>query len=401
MSSCENTADHEVGSGEPALTYAAVQPITAKHCEGCHRDQGIAPFKLTSYLDIKHRAASVKHATQKRMMPPWKADNSGACQTFKNARWLTEEEISTLGRWVDEGMKEGDASVAPSMPEELAVSRSFQVGANYAPQAHIHDDYRCFIIDLQVNEPQFLTAYRIAPSQSSNSVHHLSMAVIDTAEQHVFAETLEAEDALPGYSCQMGFLVPGARILGTWTPGGRSLRYGDDVGIKLSRGARGVVQIHYSTHHGGGPASATGVELELKPRVANVATYVAFGINNFSLPPRKSSIVVQDSKKISDALPGGFSAYRIWGVLPHMHRLGKSFSATATAPANDCLVQVPSWDFAWQDTYIYQHPVTIAATANIHMACTYDTTDKSSEVSWGHGSEDEMCGLGLLISGLP
>ena len=39
--------------------YDDVAPILAEHCNGCHRDGGVAPFPLTSYADASAWSASI------------------------------------------------------------------------------------------------------------------------------------------------------------------------------------------------------------------------------------------------------------------------------------------------------------------------------------------------------
>ncbi|MBK9723181.1 MAG: hypothetical protein IPO78_16485 [Saprospiraceae bacterium] len=47
-------------------------------------------------------------------MPPWKPDPS--YRNFQHENFLSDEEISDIGKWVDAGMPRGDVSKEPAFP---------------------------------------------------------------------------------------------------------------------------------------------------------------------------------------------------------------------------------------------------------------------------------------------
>jgi hypothetical protein len=105
------------GGGSSAVTWSEhVAPIVYRECVGCHRDGGIAPFSLTTYASAAESASSIAYATGTRYMPPMPVDNSGSCNTYSNARWLSDAEIATIGAWDGAGAPEGDPSLAPELP---------------------------------------------------------------------------------------------------------------------------------------------------------------------------------------------------------------------------------------------------------------------------------------------
>jgi hypothetical protein len=46
-------------------------------------------------------------------MPPWHIDRSVGVQKFKNDISLTDEQVNTIARWVDEGAPEGNPKDLP------------------------------------------------------------------------------------------------------------------------------------------------------------------------------------------------------------------------------------------------------------------------------------------------
>jgi hypothetical protein len=63
-------------------------------------------------------------------------------------------------------------------------------------------------------------------------------------------------------------------------------------------------------------------------------------------------------------------------VWPHMHYIGKEFTAFAVTPAGDTipLIHIPNWDFRWQEMYRLEHPVPIPAGSEVNIVGVYDNT---------------------------
>ena len=51
-----------------------IEPIIVQHCTPCHRENGGAPFVLTSFEAVKKKAKTIAKVTANRIMPPWPAD---------------------------------------------------------------------------------------------------------------------------------------------------------------------------------------------------------------------------------------------------------------------------------------------------------------------------------------
>ena len=92
--------------GVPTYTKD-VAPILFKNCTGCHRLGEIGPMSLLTYEDVRSRAKDIRDKIDEGAMPPWHADAPHG--TFLNERGLTEQEKSTIFRWVANGAPRGDA----------------------------------------------------------------------------------------------------------------------------------------------------------------------------------------------------------------------------------------------------------------------------------------------------
>src|SRR5262245_10239032 len=106
------------------VTFARdVAPIVYANCAYCHRPGEVAPFSLLSYKDARPWARAIKQQVVQRQMPPWNADPHYG--DFRNARRLTDEEIATIGAWVDAGAPEGNPADAPRPPQ---FAEGWQIG---------------------------------------------------------------------------------------------------------------------------------------------------------------------------------------------------------------------------------------------------------------------------------
>jgi len=90
----------------------------------------------------------------------------------------------------------------------------------------------------------------------------------------------------------------------------------------------------------------------------------------------------------------------VWGVFPHMHTLGKTMRVELDhASRTECLIDVPRWDFNWQQGYFYDHaPLVAGGGDTVRINCNYDTTTRGTPTMWGEGTMDEMCLAFIYVS---
>jgi hypothetical protein len=118
----------------------------------------------------KAHAAAIVSATAARLMPPMPVDDSGSCNRYSNARWLTDAEIATLGAWAAHGAPLGDSRKAPGPPAPPASLGApdavVDTGVTYVPAGaagHEQDDYHCFVAPGPVSAAAFLVGFESCP----------------------------------------------------------------------------------------------------------------------------------------------------------------------------------------------------------------------------------------------
>ncbi len=371
------------GGSSPALTwYRDVQPFFAARCTGCHRPGGIAPFSLETLEDVVPLIDLVRDSVENERMPPWLPDDG--CRPLRDSRHLAPDERALLAEWIDLGMPEGDPRDAPEPPPPPAlewVDLELDPGLDYTPNDQgQNDDYHCFILDPKLEGPAQIIGLEFVPGTPS-MVHHI-LLFKSTREE---ARDLDAQEPGPGWTC---FGAPGTAVpetVGGWAPGTPITRYPEGTGVALSERDVILMQVHYNFDNGPAVADRTTVRVQLADDPVDEALLVPLLDMDFRIPPKSTDV----RTTVSFQAPFDLTIY---GMFPHLHQLGRSLRATLErgGGGTECLIDVPRWDFNWQQFYFFAEPVHVKKDDWVHVECAWDNpTDRT--VRWGEGTHDEMC----------
>jgi hypothetical protein len=177
-----------------------IAPILYQNCATCHRPGEVAPFSLLTYADAAKKAGLLAIVTEKRIMPPWKAEPGYG--SFANERRLSEPQIALIREWDKAGAPEGDAKGKPTPPafpngweagqpdKVLTLSHKFEVAAD-GP-----DQYRCFVLPLDTAQDVYLSGMEFRPG-NRRVVHHALVFADATGA----ARKLAADSPDGGYAC--------------------------------------------------------------------------------------------------------------------------------------------------------------------------------------------------------
>ena len=113
------------------------------------------------------------------------------------------------------------------------------------------------------------------------------------------------------------------------------------------------------------------------------------------LPEQVTSVTAQ--YPASGGSPLDISLYSIF---PHMHLLGKEIGSYAVKPGQDTLplIDIPHWDFDWQDFYKFRYLQKIRQGSTVHGYGTFDNTSSNihnpfsppQTIFFGLNTTDEM-----------
>ncbi len=98
----------------------------------------------------------------------------------------------------------------------------------------------------------------------------------------------------------------------------------------------------------------------------------------------------------------------IVGIVPHMHLLGKAMRVTATQLRQpvEVLIDIPVWDYNWQDEYYYEQPIRLKAGTRIVVEAVFNNSAENpsnpssppQRVTWGEETTDEMLFCFFLLT---
>jgi hypothetical protein len=343
-------------------------------------------------------AGAIAAATAARTMPPINADESGACQSFRDANWLTDDEIALFKGWSDSGAAEGEPPAKPPAiepPDHLGEGAiGMTMAEPYTPQAdadHPTDDYRCFFLDPKLAADAYVSGFEIVPGERAE-VHHMLLYSLTTVDDEQKAQALDDADPAPGWKCFGDGGVSGLNLLTVWAPGRDVVRYPEDTGIKITGGRKLVMQIHYNLLAGSKPDQTT-VKIATSASVKKEAVLEPVSDDKLSLAPESADATAGRSIPL---VLLGIPEIELHGVFPHMHLLGRTerleVNDTGGDPADaTCLVDVPRWNFHWQQLYFYDKSVILKSNQTVSVSCHYDTRGQTKTITYGEGTQDEMC----------
>ena len=329
-------------------------------------------------------------------------------------------------------LRPGERRLTVRMPESYTPS---------APTGTGTDDYRCFLLDPQLDRDAFLTGTDVLPGDAE-VVHHVILFRV-SPERVAEAKAHDAATDGLGWTCFGGTGVGDLSVtpwLGAWAPGGGETVAPRGYGVELPRGSRIVMQVHYNLLAGSDPdRSAT--RLRLAPRGAGLTPLHTYLLPApVELPCRRghdSSPLCDRAASLADARArfgsmGGVAAdvlhllcstpvrpgpvqsctreagrpMTVLAAAGHMHLLGRRITITTNpgTPRARTVLDVQPWDFDDQGSRPVR-PVHLSASDTVQVTCRHaqwlrdelPAFDGQQEryVVWGEGTTDEMC-LGML-----
>jgi hypothetical protein len=390
-----------------AVTYwKDVKPLLDTSCMGCHQQGGIAPVALDAPAKAKAMANSMATETLARRMPGgWLAGEG--CTTYHDDPSLTDAQIHTFQAWAAAGAPEGDPATEPKAQQGDTASLgtpnlTVQAAAPYSsPESAGTDDYHCFVYDPQLTEDHDVVAVDVQPD-NARIVHHV---ILFEVEEKDLPKVQALDDAEPGegYTCFGASGVNSANWVAAWAPGGGAVKFPDTTGIRLHKGSKLVMQVHYNLNNGRG-MDQSHVKLYYSPApVEHEALMLPIPQLVLDIPANQANVTVGLNLKITPEYEA-----KVWGVFGHMHLLGTRWKMQVDHAdhSRDCLLTIPEWNFHWQRMYFLDTPVSVKAGDTIDMECTYDNSQAhqptfngvqrtSQETTWGENTTSEMC-LGIV-----
>lgn len=366
-----------------------IAPILQARCQVCHRPNTFAPMSLLTYEETRPWAKSIKQKTLAREMPPWYIDKHVGVRDFKNDVSLTDQEIATISKWVDNGAPKGDPADMPppvkfdddsqwhirpdllvTLPKDILVSAT---GA---------DRWIDVTVDAGLTEDRYIKGIEIKPIKGFRAVHHASTSMKND------------DDADDGNDVQGVFL-------NEYALGKNADVFPDGAGRLIKAGSK----INFNLHlHPMGQETPINIALALElypkgftPHYSETTEKVGDPKDLLDIPPNTDNVRFDGYNTLTKPA-------RLLSFQPHLHNRGKASCMEAIYPGGhkvETLSCVSQYHFAWHLVYLYDEdaqPLLPAGTI-LHLISWYDNSvgnksnpDPDNLITYGQRTIDEMGG---------
>lgn len=360
------------------VTYTKhVAGILHKHCVRCHRPGEVAPFAMTGYEEASAWAETIREVIDDGRMPPWHA-NPQHGKFFNEAR-LSKDEKQLLRSWVANGCPQGDPADLPTLKpftDGWQIKQPdvvYKMAEPYQVPATGIVEYQFFTLEENLKEDKWIKMAEARPGNRAIT-HHLILFYQEPGKP------FEPIDAL--FNSIVGF-----------APGLPPAIYPAGVYRRIPKGSKLILQAHYTPN--GSPQtdqSEVGI-VWADPKEVKKEMIVGAALNfRFQIPPGDNNFRLEAIDKIGqDSV--------LYAMTPHMHLRGKAFRFEAIFPdgREEILLDVPRYDFNWQNSYGLAEPKFLPQGTQIRCKAAYDNSeenlanpDPTALVHWGDQTWEEM-----------
>ncbi len=385
--------------------YGAAKGVYARNCTVCHKPGGAGPIDFTSYDAAKAVLPTALADIASGRMPPWMPDPN--CRHYQDERLMPPADVTVLQAWQAAGAPLGDPSEEPAAATQTADTslpatpdQQLQMKEPYTPSTAANDDYRCFLLGDALPTEQWMTASNVLPG-ANGLVHHVLIFMVFPEEAGAL-QALDDAEAGPGYTCFGGPGVAPTQTIAAWVPGATPQVMNAGSAVRLPKGARLVMQVHYNLQGHTLAADQSTLQMWLRPTapqfmvrampVADLGLHLAAGDAH-----AQAELVTTNNTK---------APWVIVSAAGHMHRLGTEIKVVALGAGGTetCLMDLPKWDFNWQQFYRFRtgEEVYVQPGEKVKMTCTWDNSPSNQpiingirsvtkDVWWGESTADEMC----------
>jgi peroxiredoxin/mono/diheme cytochrome c family protein len=365
------------------VTYSnQIARLLQDRCVQCHRPGQIAPFSMTNYEEVAGWGDMIQEVVLQQRMPPWHANPKFG--VFSNDAHLSKSEIKLISSWVEAGSPEGDPA---DLPEPRQYTEGWMLPHEPDQQIFISEEpvdvkaegtepYRHYTVDPGFTEDKWVKWAECMPG-NPQVVHHIIVFVRPPGSKAAIRDP-----DIRGFSFLAGF-----------APGARPMVYPEGTAKKIPAGSQLVFQMHYTPC--GSPQkdrSSVGLIFMDKDEVTHMAATTNTANHEFVIPPHDANYLSEaDSTFKRDTI--------LLSMFPHMHLRGKSFRYEVTYPdgRHETLLDVPHYDFNWQNNFILAEPKLLPKGTKMHCTAYFDNSednlanpDPTEEVRFGPQTWHEM-----------
>lgn len=354
-----------------------IVPIVEERCIGCHHENGIAPWAMSSHAMLQGWAPMMREVVMTKRMPPGQIDPQYG--KFEGVNEITNTEQRLLVEWINRGANTTGSD--DPLAERPPVETSWKLGEPdilvKIPRQKIPAtgvvDYVNLSLDLGLTEDVYVRGFEIHP-QNRKVLHHVTANIEPDSIFGAFGRFLSQQR------------------LGGYAPGRQPTHYPADTGKLFEADSKLGLQLHYTTY-GKQASDETEVGLYLWDKKPKHEMHAEGEVKLlFKIPPGEKEHQVRTEKTFDKDV-------YLYSFTPHMHFRGKAMRYTAHYPdgRSEILLSVPNYDFNWQMNYNLAEPKLLPSGTVMEVSGSFDNSelnphnpDATRQVWFGLQSWDEM-----------
>jgi len=391
-------ATNAMAQSQEQVTFTKdVAPILQERCQACHRPGMIAPMSLLTYEETRPWARSIKQRVMAREMPPWFIDKNVGIQHFSNDVSLSEAQIATIGKWVDNGAPKGNPADMPP-PRKFVDTDTWQIGEpdvvvtlpeDFVVKAKAPDIWPDLLVDPRLTEDRYIKGVQIIPTKGFPVIHHIRTSIVEPSDGSLNSGRTDATDG----SLQVG---EQGVFLNEYAIGKKGDVFPEGSGRLMKAGTKVNFQLHL--HSNGKADTPTNVALGIKFYPAGYVPQHVVSSTTVSAP--QVDIQPHTDNIRSDGYLMLKMPARLLSFQPHMHNRGKEECLEAIYPTGRTeMLSCAKLRFNWHLNYVYTDDVAplLPAGTVLHSIMWHDNTaanpfnpDPDAQVTYGQRTIDEM-----------
>jgi len=373
----------EMHSESPPDYASEIAPIIIENCADCHRQGGVGPFALDSYIMVLGWSPMIKEVLLNKRMPPTQVDPY--IGHSESARYLDPDDLQTLVHWINNRAPRGDSEADPlelfaatertewvfGEPDYIVTGPKNEIPA-IGVMDYVYDD-----AELPFAEDKWLRAIQYIAGDES-VLHHL-VTFVTPPEEDFWGDERISESVT-------------RRFVGSYLPGKtNAIEFDAGTGVLVPQGHKLSMQFHYVTN-GQSTVDETqfGLYFSNEPNLKERLTHAV--ASRFLLPPNENDFELQAEQQVEQDIV-------VTGVRARMNFRGKRMKFVVENPQGNVreLFSVPAYNYGWQPDYLLDEAEPVAAGSVLRVIGAFDNSisnpsnpDPSKEVIFGLESWEEM-----------
>ncbi len=360
-----------------------IAPIIIENCADCHRQGGVGPFALDSYIMVLGWSPMIKEVLLNKRMPPTQVDPY--IGHSESARYLDPDDLQTLVHWINNRAPRGNSETDPLEEFTKADRAQWAFGEpdfivtgpkNEIPSIGVMD-YVYDDAELPFAEDKWLRAIQYIAGDES-VLHHL-VTFVTPPEEDFWGDERRSESAT-------------RRFVGSYLPGKtNAIEFDEGTGVLIPQGHKLSMQFHYVTN-GQSTVDETrfGLYFSDEKNLKERLTYAV--ASRFLLPPNANDFELHAERRIDQDII-------VTGVRARMNFRGKRMKFVVESPEGQSrqLFSVPAYNYGWQPDYLLDDAEPVAAGSILRVIGAFDNSvsnpsnpDPNKEVTFGLESWEEM-----------